>query len=123
MKITDGELGLANAFGNRIAATVSQAQRIVDKKNEQLGDALADVEQLQAALVSERAHSAGLSGQIAALKSRLSSTDEILQPTGRKYDDGRLQTKLHIYYNTAFDEFAGKLNAKFKKFAIRAEAK
>lgn len=55
--ITDGEVGLAAAMGNRIRQNVSQAQALVDRKNAEIGRLMQRIAQLErenARLVAER---------------------------------------------------------------------
>lgn len=126
MHITDGEMGLAMGAGAAIRDLEGKAARAINERNQDLKEAYDEIRKLQVVLLTEQAHSAGLTAEIIALKEELFKADPnnaLLQNTGKKYEDGSFESKLHTIYNKAFDAIVAKLPDRFKKKIARRVAK
>lgn len=112
--ITDVEAGLARGFRLTQLRTEQNFQAAVNEvaaeRNQALRERNAALEQvaaLQAALTKQIIHSAGLSGQVLAMK--LAHPDSpLLKETGKVYEDGRKQNFLLHEYDKAHDHEARK---------------
>ena len=82
-----------------IGQVAADANALVAQKNR-------DLAQVRGTLAVEEMHSAGLLAEVRALIEALEKVDPnnaLLVKTGRKYPDGKLENRLGLIYDKAFD--------------------